>query len=163
MSPKYSSDLTHQQRPWLQSAREKRATRTFNLGKKSIDLLVSEFADVTYSNIASKSKAIDPDGKGIHQNAIRTNTKLYEYYKEYSETYKKFKNVRRKRETQLDLSKIEFSKLKLDRDLKAVHTRYKKMTKAQLIDRLIHAEQFIAKTQSEWLIKQFELFPKTNI
>ncbi|WP_290416006.1 hypothetical protein [Paenibacillus polymyxa] len=135
--------------------------RTIKLGMRSIDHLLSESVDVTFSNIARKSKAIDPEGRGIHQNTIRTNTELYEYYKKNSKTYKKAKNTRRKKEVTEDFSKTDFSHIKLDRDLQTVRIRYKQMTKAQLIDRLISAEQYIANSNNVWLIKQFESFPIT--
>ncbi|WP_254350430.1 hypothetical protein [Paenibacillus sp. Lou8.1] len=117
--------------------------------------------DVTFSNIARKSKAIDPEGRGIHQNTIRTNTELYEYYKKNSKTYKKAKNTRRKKEVTEDFSKTDFSHIKLDRNLNTVRLRYQQMTKRQLIERLISAEQHIAHSTKAWLIKQFESFPKT--
>ncbi|WP_434750730.1 hypothetical protein [Paenibacillus amylolyticus] len=55
---------------------------------------------------------------------------------------------------------MNFSQIKLDRNLNTVRLRYQQMTKEQLIERLISAEQYIARSTEAWLEKQFESFPK---
>ncbi|MFF2875312.1 hypothetical protein ACFVR2_03220 [Gottfriedia sp. NPDC057991] len=75
-------------RLWLKDSHQKRSNRSVELGKQTIDLLIEKRIPVTYTNIANYSKEIDTEGKGIHQNTIRTNEQLLEYYKQHSLTYK---------------------------------------------------------------------------
>ncbi|MNO76842.1 hypothetical protein D3C76_679280 [compost metagenome] len=151
------------QRPWLQIAREKRAMRTVNLGKRAIDLLLSESEVITFSNIAKKSRVVDSEGKGIHPNSIRSNTELYEYYKNNSGSYKKVSLAReKKRVSQEFIEKIDFTQIKKDRDLSRVCIRYKQMTKIQLIERLIQAEQYIVESHHSWLVEQFEKYTENS-
>ena len=79
-------------RPWLKESHQKRSNRSVEIGKQAIDLLVKKSEPVTYTNVADISKEIDPEGKGIHPNTIRTNEQLYEYYKQHSLTYKQKEN-----------------------------------------------------------------------
>jgi hypothetical protein len=45
---------------------------------------------------------------------------------------------------------------KCDRELTAVLSRYKRLTKQDLIDRLIQCEQYVAETKQQWVIAQFQ-------
>ncbi|MCY9697488.1 hypothetical protein M5X19_32220, partial [Paenibacillus alginolyticus] len=41
---------------------------------------------VSYRTVALKSKEIDPDGRGIHQNTITNNKELHDYFLQFSTT-----------------------------------------------------------------------------
>ncbi|WCK55916.1 hypothetical protein PP175_08365 [Aneurinibacillus sp. Ricciae_BoGa-3] len=146
--------------PWLDQARQDRTNRTTDLGKRAIDELVNQGQDVTYASVSRKSKEIDPEGKGIHVNTIK-NPELHAYYAQHSLSYKKnqARNSRRKARKEVSVT-YDFTDIKLDRDVKNVRKRYRQMTKDELIEKLIQAEQFIALNFTDWLSEQFGAFPK---
>lgn len=153
------SDLNKIERSWLNDARKQSSERVLSLGIKSIDELVKKNERVTYSNIVKKSKELDSDGKGIHQNTIRSNYSLYEYYKNHSSSYK----ISNKRKVVKEINTIDTSRLwsiKLERDINTVRKRYKNLSKDELIDQLVMTEQFIAEELKSFLSKQFKSFPK---
>jgi hypothetical protein len=46
------------------------------------------------------------------------------------------------------------------RDIENVRKRYRKMTKEELIEKLIQAEQYIAENHENWIVEQFKAFTK---
>jgi len=71
-------------RPWLREVHDGCKQRSIEIGKASIDALAADGTAVTLKNIHERSKALDPEGKGIHSNTVTTNAELYEYYKAHS-------------------------------------------------------------------------------
>lgn len=152
-------DLNRCERPWLSEARDKSSNRAVKLGINAINALVQKNENVTYSNIVKKSKELDPENKGIHQNTIRTNSTLYEYYKNHSSSFKS--SNKNKRKKQIDLTDTNnLWNIKFDRDTVEVQKRYRKLRKEELIERLIMTEQFIAGELKEFLSTRFKSFPK---
>ncbi|MGN7300577.1 hypothetical protein [Ferdinandcohnia sp. SAFN-114] len=146
-------------RPWLKESHYKRRNRSVEIGKHAIDLLVKKGEPVTYTNVANVSKRIDPEGKGIHSNTIRTNDQLYEYYKEHSLSYKQKKNSKNITATLNDgMDVIDFRKIKPNRSIENAQRKYMKFSKSELVQRLIHAEQYIAENNSKWVANHFEMF-----
>lgn len=146
-------------RLWLQENHQKRSNRSVEMGKQAIDLLIKNGEPVTYSNVAKISKEIDPEGKGIHPNTIRTNEQLHEYYKEYSLTYKqKVSSKNTKPNMNADMEDIDFRKIKLNRSVENTQRKYMKLSKKELVQRLFLAEQYIAENNSNWVAKHFEMF-----
>lgn len=146
-------------RSWLRDSHQKRSNRSVEIGKQAIDLLCKKSEPVTYSNVAEMSKEIDPEGKGIHPNTIRTNEQLYEYYKENSITYKQKMNGQNKLANHnATTDEFDFRKIKPNRNLKNAHRKYMKLSKKELVHRLIHAEQYIAEKNSKWVANYFEMF-----
>lgn len=146
-------------RPWLKETHQKRSNRSVEIGKQAIDLLIKNGEPVTYSNLAKISKEIDPEGKGIHPNTIRTNGQLNEYYKEHSLTYKQKVNSKNvKPNMNADIEDIDFRKIKPNRNVENTHRKYMKLSKKELVQRLFLAEQYIADNNSKWVAKHFEMF-----
>ncbi|KZR59357.1 hypothetical protein [Pseudobacillus badius] len=144
-------------RPWLKSVYEQRKERSIQLGIQAIDALVADETPVTLKNIQEKSKELDSNGKGIHSNTIKKNEELHSYYKQHSKTFK----VRQKKkkpllDTTLDESYIR--NLSPDRNLSNVRTKYMKMTKEELVNKLIQTEQYVALNQNKWVANHFERF-----
>ena len=155
MSHKFNSTNDRQ---WLKKTHQKRSNRSVELGKQAIDLLVKKGKPVTYTNVADISKEIDPEGNGIHPNTIRTNEQLYDHYKQHSLTYKQkenSKNVKFTLNTDMD---IDFRKLKPNRSIENAQRKYMKLSKKELVQRLILAEQYIAENNSKWVANYFEMF-----
>ncbi|WP_242266260.1 MULTISPECIES: hypothetical protein [unclassified Bacillus cereus group] len=143
-------------RPWLKESHQKRSNRSIELGKQVIDLLIEKNEPVTYSNIADFSKKIDPKGKGIHPNTIRTNEQLYDYYKQHSLTYKQKENSKNVKHT-LNID-IDFRKINPNRIIKNTQRKYMRLSKNELVQRLILAEHYIAENNSKWVANYFESF-----
>ncbi|PGB04689.1 hypothetical protein [Bacillus toyonensis] len=146
-------------RTWLKEVYESRSQRSLLLGKGAIDLLVKQKLPVTLKTVSEKSKEIDSEGKGIHRNTITTNPELNEYYKQYSKTYKQKSNSQRsllKRSVSFPL--VDYRRIRADRSLENIERTYMKMSKKELVQRLLLAEQYIAENNETWVRKQFEQF-----
>ncbi|WP_020063169.1 hypothetical protein [Bacillus sp. 123MFChir2] len=143
-------------RTWLKEVHESRSQRSLLLGKEAIDLLVKQNLPVTLKTVSEKSKEIDPEGKGIHPNTIRTNEHLCEYYKQHSLTYKQKKN-NGSMKPNLNAD-IDFRKIKPNRSVENTQKKYMKLSKKELVQRLILAEQYIADNNVKWVTKHFETF-----
>lgn len=151
------SKLTNDDFPWLKAVHEKNKARSFQLGKAAINSLVKEGKSVTLNSIHTKSKELDPTGKGIHPNTIKTNELLFDYYKQHSHTYRQRQT--KKSPTQLNLTQdTDLRRISTRRDLTHLRQKYMKFTKQELVDKLIHAEQFIAENHSKWTSSIFEQF-----
>ncbi|MDP5276200.1 hypothetical protein [Chengkuizengella axinellae] len=146
-------------RSWLKDNHQKQKNRSIQLGKEAIDLLVNQGIPVTLETISDKSKEIDPSGRGIHKNTIRSNPELYDHYKQHSKTYKQKQKSHKSRFKQFtNVKRAEYQKLTLQRNLKNVENKYMSLTKKELVQRLIQAEQYIAEKNKIWITNQFELF-----
>lgn len=146
-------------RAWLKESHKKRSNRSIELGKQTIDRLIKKGIPVTYATIAELSKEIDTEGKGIHPNTIRTNVQLYEYYKKNSLTYKQKENSKNmKPYFNAAIEDIDFRKIKPNRSVENTQRKYMKLSKKELVQHLILAEQYIAENNSKWVAKYFEIF-----
>lgn len=154
-----NSDLeknNQSKRELLDFFRNQRRARATEIGIQSIDSLIAEGAKISYRTIALRSKEIDPDGKGIHTNTIRTNDELYAYY--VNQCNNKRRNLRSKKSSLNIPDASYFRNIKEDRDVERVRKRYAKLNKSDLIMLLINSEQHIAKQNKKWLKSEFEQF-----
>ncbi|BAU28534.1 hypothetical protein DFP93_1362 [Aneurinibacillus soli] len=146
-------------RAWLQDVHESRSKRSSSLGKEAIDLLVKQDLPVTLKNVSEKSKEIDPEGRGIHPNTISTNKELNEYYKQHSKTYKKklhSNNSIQKRS--IKFVPVDYRRISAERSIENAERKYMKLSKKELVQRLLLAEKYIAENNGAWIAKQFEQF-----
>ncbi|HGA0510732.1 TPA: hypothetical protein ACIQMB_003631 [Bacillus pacificus] len=146
-------------RAWLKEVYESRSHRSFLLGKEAINLLVKENLPVTLKTVSEKSKEVDSEGKGIHSNTIMTNPKLNEYYKQHSKTYKQKSNSNHSlQKCSVAFTSVDYRRIRADRSIENTERKYMKMSKKELVQRLILAEQYIAENNEVWVAKQFEQF-----
>ncbi|MCR8645900.1 hypothetical protein NV379_24985 [Paenibacillus sp. N1-5-1-14] len=157
MRRKFVSPQTNELK-WLQASYDEKKNRSFELGVKAIDALSNEGKSVSYRTVSDKSKEIDPDGKGIHQNTIRNNKELHNHFLKHSTTkvYKPLKRSHKPLNDDLDA----FKHIKQDRDIDRVRQRYMQLTKPELVDLLVRMEQYIAHQNQTWLKSEFEKFQK---
>lgn len=129
----------------LQKIYEARAKRTFDLVKKSVDVLVSQKQKISLSTIVALSKELDPERKGVSLSALQRNEKANAYYKKHQS----YKNSATKRSSVAvkKLSERESPQIKLNRDLTRVRQRYLKLSKEELVDRLLVVEQALAQQE----------------
>ncbi|PGA73492.1 hypothetical protein [Bacillus pseudomycoides] len=146
-------------RTWLKEVHESRSQRSLLLGKEAIDLLVKQNLPVTLKTVSEKSKDIDPEGKGIHRNTISTNQELNAYYKQHSKSYKKKLNINKSTQKRsVAFTSVDYRRIRLDGSIENTERKYMKMSKKELVQRLILAEQYIAENNSKWVANYFELF-----
>lgn len=60
--------------------------RSYELGVRAINALIKEGKSVLLRTVSDKSKEIDPDGVGIHQNTIRKNQDLNNHFLKHRTT-----------------------------------------------------------------------------
>ncbi|MGG3527748.1 hypothetical protein COM13_04530 [Bacillus pseudomycoides] len=146
-------------RTWLKEVHESRSQRSLLLGKEAIDLLVKQNLPVTLKTVSEKSKDIDPEGKGIHRNTISTNQELNAYYKQHSKSYKKKLNINKSTQKRsVAFTSVDYRRIRSDRSIENTERKYMKMSKKELVQRLILAEQYIAENNSKWVANYFEMF-----
>lgn len=154
----HQKSVSHQanEREWLESLYDKKRSRSYELGVKAITILFNEGKTVSYRTVALKSKEIDPDGRGIHQNTIINNKELHDYFLQYSTT--KAYKARKKSNKRLLGDLEEFKHIKPDRDIDRVRQRYMQLTKPDLVELIIRMEQYISHQNQIWLKNEFEKF-----
>lgn len=146
-------------RAWLKDVHQIRKNRSVELGKKAIDILVNENLPVTLKAISEKSSEIDVERKGIHPNTITTNQELNDYYKKHSITYKQKLHANKSiQNNTIEVNSIDYQRINTERNVKNVESRYMKLSKKELVQRLIQAEQYIALNQQKWVANHFERF-----
>lgn len=151
MNPKFESNTN--KKTWLENNNEEAKKRIYRLGKKAVDSLIKDSIPISYRNIATKTKELDKSGKGIHPNSVKNNEELYAYYQKYSK-FKTSKNTTKK----IRINEMDYTHIKIDRDIQRVKGRYMKMSKQELVELLIQAEQYIAEQNKTWIKTQFESF-----
>ncbi|WP_154959256.1 hypothetical protein MKY48_16245 [Paenibacillus sp. FSL W8-0187] len=151
MNPEFESNTN--KKPWLENNNKEAKERIYRLGKKAVDSLIKDSMPISYRNIAARSKQLDISGQGIHPNSVKNNDKLYAYYQKYS-NFKAAKSKTKK----IRISETDYTHIKIDRDVQRVKGRYMKMSKLELVELLIQAEQYIAEQNKIWIKTQFESF-----
>jgi len=134
-----------------------RYNRTITLVKNSVDTLNKNKDNISINTIIEMSKKIDPLGSGISKNALLNNPDAYEYYKSHSS----FRAPKAKGKNSTQLNIPEKIKIKENRDLQRVKNRYGKLTKRELINRIIILEEYIVSNNTDWLNQVFSQYPKS--
>lgn len=128
--------------------------RTVDLVHASIDALRKTQSRVSLASIAAKSRELDPDRVGISESAILTNEEARAYY----EQHRSWKHQRRPpTSTQKPSRNPEPGSIKLTRDQVRAHQRYQRLSKGELVDRLIVAEQSAAEWEQRFLSHQDDI------
>lgn len=132
--------------PWLRpSVYEPRRARTVRLLKLSVGALRKERKGISLPAIAAKSKELDPEGRGVSQSAIQRNEEAKAYY-EKNRSWK-----RRRSLPNVKTGKESPVHIKVDRNEARARQRYKRLTKCELIDRLVTVEHAYAEREEIWL------------
>lgn len=135
-------------RPWLkEKVYGPKRRRTVELVKRSVDALLKERKRVSLASLCARSKEVDPDGRGVSESAILKNEEARTYY----EQHRSWKAVSRKRLRFCQTEKtLALSRIKLNRDLARARLRYLKLTKVELVQRLLLVEQAHGALQERW-------------
>jgi hypothetical protein len=146
---KSASRLSSEDRPWLkEKVYGPKRRRTVELVKRSIDSLVKERKRISLSALSARSKEIDLDGRGVSEAAILNNEEARACY----EQHRSWKAGAGNRPPALKpIGGTVTAEIKGDSDAARVLYRYMKWTKAELVARLLKAENAHAVLQERWL------------
>lgn len=138
--------------PWLEEKVYARLRqRTVDLVTRSVDALLKDKQRVSLSTVAAKSKELDPEHRGISESAILDNQEARAYY----EQHRSWRGSRKKRaKTLAVVSPASPESVKPGRDEQRVRQRYLRMSKENLVERLIAVERTFAEQRERWLLLQ---------
>lgn len=139
---------------WLaEQVYEPKRQRTIDLVRQSVEALHREKARISLASIAAKSRELDPTGLGISESAILTNEEARAHY----EQHRSWKRQRRSpRSPQKPETRHPAGPVKLTRDEVRTRQRYQRLSKEDLVDRLLTAERNAAEWEQRWLAHQDE-------
>lgn len=128
--------------------------RTVDLVRQAVDALAAAEQRVSMASVAAKSKEMDPDGLGVSESSILVNREAHAYY----DQHRTWKHPQTKRASGTDAPPGPPSvRVKPDRDVGRVRRRYLRMSKQELMDRLVAVEQAYAAQEERWLQANDEL------
>lgn len=142
--------------PWLEEkVYQVRRQRTVDLVKRSIDALLRAHRRISLASIVEESRRADPDGVGISRSAIYSNQEAYALFTAHCSA--KQATQRAKPPATSTAEEPGPLRIAVDRDLTRVRQRYRRMTKDELANRLIHVEQAYAQLEQQFLDQSEEL------
>lgn len=144
-------------RPWLHALHAARRERTLTLVKTAVDRLVQENQPVTIEAICRLTRELDPQGKGVQKSGVLQNAEAHAYYCQHSATYRSSRGWRERKPARTTAPAALLPHVKPDRDVDRVRRRYRLFSKAELVERLVAAEQAYAEAQQQLARLQFEL------
>ena len=128
--------------------------RTIDLVHQSVDALRKDKQRVSLATVATKSKELDSEYRGISESAILDNQEARAYY----EQHRSWQGSPKKRAKPLAVaSPASPGSVKPSRDEQRVRQRYLRMSKEVLVDRLIAVERLHAQERERWLTQQDEV------
>jgi len=123
-----------------------RRQRTLDLTRCSVDALRRCGQTVSLASVVARSKEIDPAGRGVCETAILNNAEANAYYRQH----RTWTGGRTRHRGQAPRPPQEIH-IKADRDLTRVRQRYMRLSKPELVERLLAVEQAYAEHQELWL------------
>jgi hypothetical protein len=117
------------------------------------DCLLKDKQPISLASLAARSKEVDPEGRGVSEAAILNNEEARKYY----EQHRAWKGSSRTRSTRPRNVLEITAPIKIGRNVSRARYRYLKMSKAELVERLLAVEQKYAKQEEQWLQVNEEL------
>lgn len=147
----FASNLPPEAPQWLQEkVYEPKRLRTVSLVRQSVDTLLRENRRVSVSAIVKQSKMLDPEGRGVSNSAIHNNQEAYNYYQQHR-SHKEFQARRTKESIVINkIFEINTNRTKPDRDVLRARQRYMRLSKDDLVERLLAVEQAFAEQEEQW-------------
>jgi hypothetical protein len=113
--------------------------------KRAVDSLAAGRWPISLASISTRSRQLDPDGKGVSLAAILHNEDARIYY----EQHRSWKGRSRKRGGgKLSTAEVAARSVKVNRDVARARC---KMNKTALVERLLAVEQACASQEELWL------------
>lgn len=142
--------MTNASKPWLEKKYEEKKARTLFLVERAILHLQKEDAAVSLTSIVAASKIVDNEGRGVSSSAVLNNEQARQAYENARQWRGRKAAPIRKRPISNPLA----LHIKIDRRRDDVVRRLKKLTKHELIARLLVVEEAYATLQQKWLEDQ---------
>jgi hypothetical protein len=128
--------------------------RTVTLVKRSVDMMRRARERISLASVSAKSKELDSEHRGISESAILNNKEARTYY----EQYRTWQGDRKRRTKPFQTTVSQRpGQVKLNRDEERVRQRYMRMSKEELVTRLITVERIWAEQKGRWLSQQDEV------
>jgi hypothetical protein len=118
---------------------EQKRARTVRLVSESVDSLLAERVSVSHASIIARSRQLDPEGRGVSLSALERNPEARAYY-QLHRTNPPVKT----RGSAAAQSGMRLPSFSLERDLARAHSRYRRLSREELITRLLATEQALA-------------------
>lgn len=128
--------------------------RTVELVTHAVEVLKGGKQRISLAAISRKTKEIDPTGVGISESAILTNEAAYACYRQHCSW--KRRSASRSYQAKAE-NQVQIRPALLDRDVARVRQRYLRLSKNELVERLIAVEQAYAEQEERWLQASEEL------
>lgn len=156
MTPPSTSRPDRDAPAWLQAqVYAPRRRRTLDHVRRAVDTLVTAHQSVSLAAIAARSKALDPEGRGISTSAILGNAQARAYY----ERHRQWTPGRPRRGLSAPSASLNLARprISLSRDLTRARHRYLRLGKSVLVERLLALEHAYAEQEERWLRVNDEL------
>jgi len=122
--------------------------------KPSVDALLKDKQRISLATVATRSKELDPEHRGISESAILDNPEARAYY----EQHRTWQGNHKRRAKPLTVaSSTQPGPVKPDRNEKRARQRYLRMSKNALVERLLAVERLHAQERERWLAQQDEV------
>ncbi|MFL5664688.1 MAG: hypothetical protein ACJ8BW_25575 [Ktedonobacteraceae bacterium] len=121
--------------------------------KQSIECLHKERQRISLASIAAISKTIDPTGQGVSESAVLNNEEARALY----EQHRTWKGSPGRTTSPTKMVRATRISTKADRDQEQARQRYLRLSKAELVDRLLAVELAYAEQEQRWLFCQDDL------
>ncbi len=151
-----TNDEPKQPHSWLQKHYQEKRERTVRLVKAAVDQLVKERQTVTIEAICFKSSEVDSEGRGVKKSALLENAEAHAYYQKHSTSYQTMKQRNRKQKRKPSPPYPQPLRINPNRDVDRARYRYLQLTKAEIVERLLTAEQAYAEVQQQFAQLQFQ-------
>jgi ribosomal protein L29 len=132
---------------WLEKTYDQRRQRTVDLTSRAIDKIRSESGRISLSKIVSASKELDEHGRGISSSAVLSNPDAYNIYVA-ARAWKRLKRF----SVPVNHCILD-PQIKSGRDEKTLRLRLRKLSKEQLVERIVALEASLVEMRSV-LIRQ---------
>lgn len=151
MSRESSTATDREPHPWLEEhVYAPKRQRTVDLVTRTVAVLLAERARISLGTIVARSRQLDPAGKGISQTAILGNPAARAYYERH-------RTVGPPPPPASPRPAVPDTPVAAGRDLARVRRRYLRLSKAELVGRLVATEQARASAHERWLAATDEL------
>jgi hypothetical protein len=141
--------------PWLRAVYDRRRRRTVRLVRLSIAALERAGKPISLAALARTSKTVDPaEPAGVSESAILHNEEAYALYRQHAPSKRP---RRRDAKVSARVGQDQVVRVRADRDRGRARRRYMRASKAELVERLVAAEQAYADVEARWLKTADEL------
>ncbi|AYB38889.1 hypothetical protein [Brevibacillus laterosporus] len=136
---------------WLiEKVYEPKRQRTIDFVHRAIDELVKENQRVSLASVARKTKELDPKSRGVSESAILNNKTA----KAYFDRYKSWKGTRRRGTSNKTITESDVHSIRTidpNRDISRARQRHLRLSKTELVERILTLEQGFALQEEHWL------------